>query len=151
MIELTYFHPLETNQVYQVIQFREQDPWKVVEDGELLGSVEKLEGIWRCMGNQTLDDQLIKGIGNLIDQQHFNRLPLDIKKHWADDVQEALAQGDNQYLVICKPDVDFHRFEKVFHTYISELVKDDWEIRFRVYDAAMSNDFEVFVKHKRLI
>ena len=151
MIELTYFHPLEAHTVYQVIQFRIEEPWKVVEDGELLGSVEKMDGVWRYMGQRLLNDEMIKGIGDLIDQQHFNQLPLDIKRHWADDVQEALAQGDNRYLVICRPDIDFHRFEKVFRTYISELVKDGWEIRFRVYDAEMSNDFEVLIKHKLLV
>jgi hypothetical protein len=151
MIELTYFHPLEAHIVYQVIQFREQEPWKVVVDGELLGSIKKLDGTWCNTGNLVLDEQLTKAIGALIDQQNFQRLPMEIKKHWTEYVQEALAQGDNEYLIICRPEVDFNRFEKVFRTYILELVKDSWEIRFRVYDASMSNDFEVFVKHKQLI
>lgn len=151
MIELNYFHPQELHKVYQVIQFSTQDHWKVVVDGELVGSVKKLEGNWYSTGKFLLDDQLVNNIGALIDQQNFNGLPVAIKKHWADDVQETIAQGDDQYLVICRPGVNFHRFEKVFRNYVHELVKDSWEIRFRVYDAEMSNDFEVFVKHKRLI
>lgn len=145
MIELIYFNDA-ASKAYQLIQFRAGEPWRVVDDGELLASMEKLDGRWLVRGKGVISESLIECIGGLIDLQHFNRLPLEIKTHWTDEVQEAIAQGDNQYLVICKPDIDFQRFEKVFRTYISTLVKDEWEIRFRVYDADMSNDFEVFVK-----
>ncbi|MBG6234166.1 hypothetical protein IWX76_000721 [Pedobacter sp. CAN_A7] len=151
MIELIYFPPPDAQKAYQLIQFHTGEPWNVVEDGELLASIEKLNGTWRSMGDTKLNDLLIQSIGVLIDKQHFNRLPLEIKKHWTEYVQEAIAQGDNQYMVICKPEIDFNRFEKVFRTYIPGLVSDDWEIRFRVYNAEMSSDFEVFVRHKLLI
>lgn len=151
MIELIYFQPSEPQKAYQVIQYHSGEPWIVVEDGELLASLEKLNGTWRSMRDTKFNDQLTQGIGCLIDEQHFNRLPLEIKKHWTEYVQEAIAQGDNQYMVICKPEIDFIRFEKVFRTYIPGLVSDDWEIRFRVYNAEMSSDFEVAVKHKLLI
>jgi len=151
MIELTYFHQLDANQAYQVIQFRTGESWKVVDNGEILASIQKPDGTWRCTGDTTLDHQLILAIGALIDQQNFNRLPTEIKKHWAEYVHEAIAQADNQYMVICRPEVDFQRFEKIFRTYISQLVSDDWEISFRVYNAEMSNDFEVTVKHKLVI
>ena len=150
MIELIYFHPVDTHKTYQLVQFRSGEPWKIVEDGEFLGSVEKLNGNWHHRGN-SIEPEVIKDIGSLIDQQNFNQLPLDIKTHWIDFVQETIAEGDNKYLIICKPLVDVYQFKKVFKTYICMLVKDPWEIHFRVYDSNMSNDFEVFVKHQQLV
>jgi len=146
MIELTYFSKNDDREAYQVIQFRTGEPWRIAVKGELLGSIEKLDGVWygRCILG--LDDHLVQDIGNLIDIQYFNELPQVLKTHWQDYIHEAVAQGDNQYLVICKPDIDFERFERVFKAYIPALVKDEWEIRFRVYDAAMATDFDVLVK-----
>jgi hypothetical protein len=150
MIELTYFNDDVASKAYQLIQFRAGEPWRVVDEGELLGSIEKLDGRWLVRGKGVISESLIQGISGLIDRQHFNRLPVEIKAHWTEEVQEAIAQGDNQYLVICKVNIDFQRFEKVFSAYISTLVKDEWDIRFRVYDADMSCDFEVFVKKNEL-
>jgi len=150
MIELTYFNDDAASKAYRLIQFRVGEPWRVVEEGELLGSIEKLDGRWLVRGKGVISESLIEGIGGLIDRQHFNRLPVELKAHWADELQEVIAQGDNQYLVICRADVDFQRFEKVFGTYIHTLVKDEWQIRFRVFDADMSSDFEVFVKKNEL-
>lgn len=144
MVELNYF-PEDNESVYQVIQFRAGEPWRIVDAGELLGSIEKLDGSWYLKGKAALAGNLIDGIGKLIDSQNFNQLPQDIKLHWSPYVHEAIAQGDHEYLVICKPDIDFERFEKVFRSYINTLVKDQWEIRFRIYDAMMANDFEVRV------
>ncbi|TDO22921.1 hypothetical protein [Pedobacter duraquae] len=144
MVELNYF--LEDNQsVYQIIQFRTGEPWRIVDAGELLGSIEKLEGMWYLRGKNALEEKLITGIGELIDAQNFNRLPAELKTHWSPYVHEALAQGDNEYLIVCKPDIDFDRFEKIFRSYIGTIVKDQWEIRFRIYDSMMSRDFEVVI------
>ena len=144
MVELNYF--LDDNQtVFQVIQFRSGEPWRIVDSGELLGSIEKLDGSWYLRGKAAIAEDLIKGIGNLIDAQHFNNLPAEMKMHWSAYIHETIAQGDHEYLVICKPAIDFQRFEKLFRSYISNLVKDQWEIRFRVYDAEMANDFDVRV------
>ena len=145
MVELNYFLEGDSQAVYQVIQFRKGEPWRIVDAGELIGSIEKLDGSWYLRGKAALDETLINGIGKLIDAQHFNQLPEEIKKHWSPYVHEAIAQGDHEYLVICKPGIDFERFEKVFRSYIAGLVRDQWEIRFRIYDAAMSHDFEVLV------
>ena len=149
MIELTYFDKSINSEAYQVIQFRTGEPWRVAIQGELLGSVEKLDGVWygRCLSG--LNDKLVQDIGDLIDHQHFNRLPDNLKTHWQEYIHEAVAQADNQYLIICKSGVDFERFEKLFKAYIPALVNDEWEIRFSLYDATMSSDFEVLVKKRK--
>lgn len=146
MIELDYFPDESEDVVYQVLQFRTGEPWRIVHTGELICSMEKLEGLWYVKGKVQMPRELIDGIGRLIDQQHFNRLPLELKSHWEAYVQEAIAQGERRYLVVCKEGIDFGRFEKLFKAYIMNLVRDPWEICFRVYDAGMSDDFEVVVK-----
>ncbi|PYF74049.1 hypothetical protein [Pedobacter nutrimenti] len=146
MIELAYFPPGTERVVYQVLQFRSGEPWRIVDGDELLGSIEKLEGEWSVRGKTEIDQDLVKRIGQLIDQQNFNRLPWDIKLHWKTDVQEVIAQGDDQYLVICRPGIDFDSFERLFRECIADLLKDRWEICFKVYNAQMSADFEVRVK-----
>ncbi len=150
MIELDYFPEGLDGVVYQVVQFRAGEPWRVVNAGELIYSMEKLEGLWYVKGMTSIPQELVEKIGALIDAQYFNRLPMEIKTHWEAYVQETIAQGDRHYLVVCKADVDFERFEKLFRTYIMNLVRDPWEICFRVYDAEMSEDFEVVVKGREL-
>lgn len=85
---------------------------------------------------------LLGGIARLIEEQHFHQLPLDIKMHWEDQVQEVLAQSDADYLVVCKPGICFESFEKIFRRSVGLLQKDEWQIRFRVYNSQMSDDFE---------
>lgn len=151
MIELDYFPDGVDGVVYQVVQFRAAEPWRIVYAGELICSMEKLEGLWYVKGKARIPQELIEGIGVLIDRQHFNRLPMELKMHWEAYVQETIAQGDSQYLVVCKAGIDFERFEKLFRAYIMNLVRDPWEICFRVYDAGMSEDFEVVVKAQMLV
>jgi hypothetical protein len=151
MIELDYFPDGVDGVVYQVLQFRAGEPWRIVYAGELIWCMEKLDGLWYVKGKVSIPQELIEGIGGLIDQQHFNRLPMEIKIHWKAYLQEVIAQGDRQYLVVCKTGIDFERFERLFRAYIMNLVRDPWEICFRVYDAEMSEDFEVVVKGSMLV
>lgn len=144
MIELDYF-PRGNAGVYQLVQFRAAEPWRVVESGELLGSLVKTDGVWQLKGNSGLSMELLEDIGRFIDGQEFNLLPMIIRNRWPDEVTEVVAQGDNGYLVVCKDGIDFERFEKVFRAYLPGLVKDEWAICFRVYDAGMNADFEVVV------
>lgn len=144
MIELDYF-PRGTGDVYQLVQFRAGEPWRVVEGGELLGSLVKSDGVWQLKCNSVLSMDLLEDIGRFIDGQEFNLLPMTIRNRWPDEVMEIVAQGDNSYLVVCKDGIDFERFEKVFRAYLPGLVKDEWTICFRVYDAGMNADFEVLV------
>ena len=146
MIELEYIEGGSDGGVFQVIQFRSGESWRVARDGELLASIEKAGDTWQGRVNCMLTDELVQRIGEYIDGQHFNRLPKNLKAHWSQYVTEVVVQDDSQYLVICKSGIDFDRFEKIFKAYISILVKDEWEIRFRVFNADMSSDFEVLVK-----
>ena len=146
MMELDYFPDGADGVVYQVLQFRSAEPWRIVYAGELICCMEKLDGLWYVKGKSGIPQELIEGIGALIDAQHFNRLPMEIKIHWEAYVHEVIAQGDSQYLVVCKTGIDFERFERLFRAYIMNLVRDPWEICFQVYNAGMSADFEVVVK-----
>lgn len=146
-IELTYFNSAANSKAYQVIQFRKGEPWRIVENGELLGSIEKLDGQWKGRGKSILGEKLVESIGVLIDRQHFQLLPEKIKAHWENEVNEVIAQSDERYLVICRAEVDFASFAKLFRSYIHLLVKDPWEIKFNVYNADMSLDFEIFVQY----
>lgn len=146
MIELDYFPDGSGGVVYQVLQFRADEAWQVVYAGELICRIEKLDGLWVVKGSAVFPQELIEGIGRLIDAQHFNRLPQELKVHWEAYVQEVIAQGDAQYLVVCKDGIDFEQFEKLFRACVINLVRDPWDICFRVYDAGMSADFELVVK-----
>ena len=144
MIELTYFVTTESEkQVYQIIQFRPAEAWQIIENGEVIGKIDWLDGMWNLRSQGPISEGIASGIAKLIESQHFNRLPMDIKTHWADYVHEVIAESDEAYLVICRPDIDFERFGRLFRECVSGLIQDPWEIRFRVYDAAMANDFEV--------
>lgn len=148
MIELTYF--LEAKQekaVYQVIQFNPGEPWQVVAGDELIGRMEKRYGLWNLRAETEVPEGLLKGIAKLIEEQHFHHLPSDIKMHWQAYVQEVIAESDLQYLVVCKPEICFERFEKLFRASIGLLIKDEWQILFRVYNAEMSDDFELAVNN----
>jgi hypothetical protein len=149
MIELVYFDQNAINKAYQVIRFREGESWQVVQDGELLGSIEKLDGNWYGRDKSALTADLVKQIGRLIDAQHFNRLPEEIKTHWPGQVEAVIPSGDAEYLVIGKPQIDLERFIKIFSAYVPHLLKDEWPILFKVYNAEMSEDFEVEVKRSR--
>lgn len=149
MIELVYFDQNVVSKAYQVIQFRAGESWRIARDGELLGSMEKLDGVWKGREGSELGDELIGNIGRLIDAQHFNRLPAEIKIHWPGQVQEVIPTGDVEYLVIAKPEVDFERFVKIFAAYIPHLLKDEWPVLFRLYDAGMNRDLELTAQGMR--
>jgi len=145
MIELNYFLEEQIQTVYQVIQFRPGEPWRIVDSGELLGSIEKSEGLWKLRCQGSISETIVNKIGRLIDDQEFNLLPMSIKNRWKEEVLETIAQSDNTYLVVCRKGIDFERFEKIFRAYISQLVKDRWEISFNIYDSEMESDFQVLV------
>ena len=144
MIELTYFVTIESEkQVYQVIQFRPGEAWQIVDDGEVIGKIDCLDGMWNLRCGGVISEGMASGIAKLIESQHFNSLPMDIKTHWGHFVQEVIVRSDEEYLVICLAGIDFERFERLFRECVSGLIRDPWEIRFCVYDAEMANDFEV--------
>jgi hypothetical protein len=143
MIELVYFDQNAIDKAYQVIQLRSGESWRVARDGELLGSLEKLDGVWYGRGRSELAAHLVQHIGELIDAQHFNQLPGDIKTHWPGQVQAVIATGDAEYMVVARPQIDFERFAKVFSAYIPHLLKDEWPILFKLYNAEMTEDIQL--------
>lgn len=50
MIELDYFPDGVNDVVYQVLQFRTGEAWRVVCAGEMICSMEKLDGLWYVKG-----------------------------------------------------------------------------------------------------
>jgi hypothetical protein len=146
MIELTYFSEKEPGcPVYQVIQFNPGEPWQLVNGDEVIGTVDKQHGLWNLRSWSSVPEGLVTGIGQLIENQHFNKLPGQITQRWSEYVQQVIAISDCEYLVICTDGIDLERFKKLFSGSVSELIKDEWKVRFRVYDALMSADFEVLV------
>jgi len=146
MIELVYFsEESEGTPAYQIIQFNPGEPWSIVDGDELIGCMKKSKGFWNLYAVAAVPDGLATGIAKLIETQHCYQLPEEMKMRWPDQVQEVIVQSDDRYLVVCKSDVDFERFEKVFRNFICELLKDEWPIRFMVYNADMTADFEVLL------
>lgn len=122
MIELAYFLPDENDKVvvYQVIQFSPDDPWRVVLDGELLGSFDKFEGQWRQLSGEDFSNQLFLGIVNFVDMQNFNDLPAALMARWNKQIQEVVSRSDQEYLIVCKPELD----SKVLKEYSPGLYPD---------------------------
>lgn len=148
MIELIYFSKAETGeQAYQVVQAKPGECWEILKEDEIIGVMNHEQGIWNLQGVGEIPKGMASGIAKLIETQHFNTLPSDIKMHWSGDVHEVVMRSDSDYLVICKPEIDFERFEKLFKECISGLVKDPWEVQFNVYNASMSADFECSSKY----
>jgi len=146
MISLDYlFGEGEDMRAYQVVRFSAGEPWLVLEDGVLLGTLSKQNKSWVQIGEYVLDAGRAEWIGKFIDQQHFNFLPDKIKSHWFDAVEEVIMQSDSLYLVVCKADIEFKRFKNVFGSFIAELVEEEWAVEFKVYNADFSDEFLVRV------
>jgi len=128
---------------YQLVRFAEGEPWNVLFDGFLLGSLTKIDGIWVSANGENLDSGRITAIGKFIDSQHFNLLPDKIKIHWEEQVQEVVMENDSSYMIICKEGIEFDRFRLIFSSFVSELIEEEWPINFKVYNAAFSDDFEI--------
>ncbi|RZK77727.1 MAG: hypothetical protein EOO92_12415 [Pedobacter sp.] len=143
MIKLTYFPNGADEDIYQVVRFRKDEPWRIIDGDELLASIEKRNGEWLLRGKADVPEDLIAGVGRLIDEQEFNKIPLQIKNRWFEEVKDVVMQDDRNYLVICQENIDFCRFEKMFRGYLQFLIKDEWQIVFKVYDAEMNSDFEL--------
>ncbi len=62
MVELEYFFDGKNGvvEVYQLIRFATDEPWSIVLDGELLGSIEKLHDTWRQDSGNDLSTELFQ-------------------------------------------------------------------------------------------
>lgn len=149
MIELIYFAKNgEAKKAYQVIQFRRGEPWQIVEGNELIGEMYSLEGFWKLHPHGDVPEGMCKDLVKLIESQHFNRLPDEIKSHWPGKVLDVVVKCDAEYLIICQPDIDLERFVRIFSAYAPHLLKDEWPIVFKIYNSQMSEDFEVTIERR---
>ncbi|KQM69232.1 hypothetical protein ASE74_04255 [Pedobacter sp. Leaf216] len=143
MIELEYFFCGENGEVevYQLIRFGAGEPWRIVLDGELLGSLENLNGIWRQLSGDELTAELFKALTGHIEHGYFNRLPEEICSRWPDLVEKVVLRCDADYMVICKEGISFKSFEQVFSKFIPGLLKDEWAVKFQVFSHDFCDDF----------
>jgi len=147
MIELDYFFPQsgEKSSHYQLIQFSQNEPWRLVQDGELLGSLEKWNGKWQQLSGNPLSDALLEGIYKVIESQHYHQLPVELMSRWGNVIAEVVTQSDAEYLIVCKEAVSFRSFTGIFSKFVSALLKDEWPVRFRLFNSDFSEDFELTV------
>ncbi len=135
----------EDTDTYQLVRFGEGEPWNILYHGFLLGSLTKVDGLWIAENASGLNGEQIFALGKFIDSQPFNQLPDRIKTHWEEFVKEVVLERNNSYLVICREEIDFAMFSLMFDAFIAELVEDGTPVRFKVYNATFSDDFQLAV------
>jgi hypothetical protein len=147
MIEIDFFYPQDLGQplAFQLIRFAREEPWDIVLHGELLGRIEKKDGHWRGCFSNDLPDNFILLAGQLIDAQHYNQLPSQIKDRWAKQVAEVITESDRAYMVVCKPEINFLAFKGIFSRFVPGLLKDEWAVKFKVFSHDFNQDFELLV------
>ncbi|RZJ92842.1 MAG: hypothetical protein EOO20_00005 [Chryseobacterium sp.] len=70
-------------------------------------------------------------------------MPKLIKNRWKDFVAEVVVQSESNYLIVTKADIDFETFERIFSDFVPQLIKEEWPITFKVYDAGFNQEFEL--------
>lgn len=157
MIELACFFTKADAEilVYQVIQFSPEDSWRVVLDGELMGSIDKFNGTWKQLSGDDFPGELFDEIVTLIEKQYFNQLPSALMSRWNNIIHEVVARSDHEYLVVCRSGVSFESFKGIFSKFVPGLLKDEWPISFQVFNHDFSDDFTVLaypvIHHDRAI
>lgn len=151
MIELDYFFYGVGGEMisYILIQFSVNEPWSVLDGDELLGRLEKKDGEWVNVPEGVLNLEMIQKIGRFIDKQHYHVLPSDILSRWPKLVAEVIIQSDREFLVVCREDINFETFERMFTKFVPGMLKDEWHVNFRVYNSDFSSDFMLEAKGKR--
>lgn len=140
-----FFNEGDEVRVFQLVSDSPMEEWDVLFEGFKMAYLKKINGIWIADPTPFLSVEKVKAMGILIDQQHFNHLAKDIKKHWLEYIQEVIVQSDCDYIVICKEGIDFARFKIVFTSFIVNFIQDEWPIDFYVYNADFSIDFHARV------
>jgi hypothetical protein len=143
LIELDYFFetPKGETLMYRLIQFSMNGPWSILEEDEFLGSIEKRGGKWMAVLGEYLSSAMVEGAGKLIDQQYYHTLPAEISARWPKLISEVIVKSDREYMVICKPLINFQTFERIFTKFAPSLIKDEWSVDFQVYNHDFSEDF----------
>jgi len=130
---------------YVLVQNQSNEPFLILDDDEIICTIDEIEGEWKSISESLIDQATILSIGKFIDSQLYRRLPTEFKKHWPGWIEEVIVQSDEVYLLVTKTDIAFERFEKIFRNYIKGLVKEEWQIIFKVFNANFSANFEVII------
>lgn len=148
MTELEYFFDDESgiSVVYQLIRFGVGEPWKIVLDGELIGSMQKWQGTWKLQNCDELSKDLLIGLTGHIDAQYFNYLPHEICSRWPNLVEKVVLRSDAAYMIICKEGINFKSFQGIFSKFVPGLLKDEWSVNFQVFNHDFSDDFSLLAK-----
>jgi len=148
MTELEYFFEGENgvSELYQLIRFGAGEPWKIVLNGELIGSLEKQHGAWAQLSGNGFSRELLNGITTYIDAQYFNSLPAEICSRWPNLVEKVLLRSDTAYMIICKEGISFKSFQRIFSRFVPGLLKDEWTVNFQVFNHDFSDDFSLLAK-----
>ena len=143
MIELDFFFNLPNGDIkhLQLIQLSRGELWTVLDHEQILEKMLKEDGKWKTLLSSSLSEELIQNIGLFIDRQQYQNLPIEIKLRWPKLIEEIIANSDSEYLVVCKPFVNFRSFEKMFEKFVPAMIKDEWAINFKVYSHDFSEDF----------
>ncbi|MDQ1142471.1 MAG: hypothetical protein ABWZ79_06430 [Pedobacter agri] len=147
MIKLHYLHEDPTQELgfsaYLLLQEENHHSFLILNDDEILGQIDLSNGHWRNLADQKLDEEFVKSISKFIMAQQFLHLPKLIKNRWKDFVAEVVVQSESNYLIVTKADIDFETFERIFSDFVPQLIKEEWPITFKVYDAGFNQEFEL--------
>jgi len=153
MIKLHFMHEDSKEilgfKVYLLLQNQSGQPFEIWDEQKFLGKIDVLNDRWANVSSQKLDIQLIEDMGRFIDRQHYRQLPVEIKKRWPGWIGEVVVVTEEEYLVISKPYIEFAQFEKVFRNYIAQMVRDEWKMFFRVFNADFSDEFSLHLQPKQ--
>ncbi|TCD18986.1 hypothetical protein EZ456_21085 [Pedobacter psychrodurus] len=151
MIELDFFFNLPNGDLmhFQLIQLSRGEPWTVLDHDQVLARIAKEDGEWKSSLGKSLSEALIQNIGLFIDRQQYEHLPNEIKLRWPKLIEDIIVNSDTEYMVICKPFVNFRSFEKMFEKFVPAMIKDEWTILFKVYNHDFSEDFTKELNQKK--
>ncbi|MDQ0966619.1 hypothetical protein QFZ20_002022 [Flavobacterium sp. W4I14] len=143
MIELDFFFNLPNGDIkhFQLIQLSRGGLWTVYDHGQVLERMVKEDGEWKILLSSSLSEELIQNIGLFIDGQQHQTLPIEIKLRWPKLIEEIIVNSDAEYMVVCKPFVNFRSFEKMFEKFVPAMIKEEWTINFKVYSHDFGEDF----------
>jgi len=143
MIELDFFFNRPNGDImhFQLIQLSRDELWTVLDHEQVLERIVKEDGKWKRLLGGSLSEALIQNIGLFIDRQQYQTLPIEIKLRWPKLIEEIIVNSDAEYIVVCKPFVNFRSFEKMFEKFVPAMIKDEWAINFKVYNHDFGEDF----------
>jgi hypothetical protein len=143
MIELDFFFNLPNGDImhFQLIQLSRGELWTILDYEQVLERIVKEDGKWKTLLGSSLSEELIQNIGLFIDRQQYQNLPIEIKLRWPKLIEEIIVNSDSEYMVVCKPFVNFRSFEKMFEKFVPAMIKDEWAINFKVYRHDFGEDF----------